>query len=246
MKRLFFFAIFLIAQLVSFSQDVLPVPVPSRMVTDMAGLLSLKERTDLENKLAAFADSTTIQLVVVTIPSLEGAVLETYATKLFNTWGIGQKDKNNGLLILVAAEDRKVRIEVGRGLEEYVTNSEAKMIIDKNIVPDFKQGDYYAGIVKAVDVLCYKSWLSTAKGIAYKKNDSKEGWTDSPYFFGALALVVLFLARIFRWRFPPSWYGVDENGHYIFTNNSNSGSSGSGGGGFGGGSSGGGGASGSW
>lgn len=172
MKRFLFLAALLLISITSISQDVLPAPTPAKFVTDEAKLLSPIQQEDLEKRLVAFADSTTIQLAIVTIPSLNGTSIEAYALKLFNSWGIGQKNKNNGLLILVAAKDRKVRIEVGRGLEKYVTDAKAAEIIKTDIVPLFKQGKHYTGLLKAVCALCMAS-LPSVKEEAERAQQEK-------------------------------------------------------------------------
>src|SRR5690606_22456892 len=89
---------------------------------------------------------STDQLVVVTVPSLQGYEIEEYGYQLGRHWGIGQKDKDNGVLLIVAPNERKVRIEVGRGLEPIVTDLMSKIIIENAILPEFRRGNYGAGI----------------------------------------------------------------------------------------------------
>jgi uncharacterized protein len=120
-------------------------------VNDYAGLLSPQVKAQLEAKLTQLQKDTTAQVAVVTVKSLEGDTIEDYAVRLFEKWGIGQKDKNNGVLFLVALDDRKMRIEVGYGLEPVITDGRAGRIRDNDVLPSFKKGDYEGGIVAGVN-----------------------------------------------------------------------------------------------
>lgn len=99
----------------------------------------------MESFLSDFEKETTAVIVVVTVDSLEGLSIEQYAYELFNTWGIGKQDVNNGMLLLISIDDRELRIETGLGLESVVTDDEAGRIINETIVPYFKQGKYGQG-----------------------------------------------------------------------------------------------------
>ena len=105
----------------------------------------------LEPKLAELEAKSGIQLVVATVASLEGQEIEPYANELFRTWKLGEKDKNNGVLLLVAPNERRVRIEVGYGLEGTLTDALSKVIITNAITPRFKAGDFSGGITRGVD-----------------------------------------------------------------------------------------------
>lgn len=122
-------------------------------VNDYAGLLSDAARTQLEAKLTQLEKDTTAEVAVVTIKSLEGNTIEDYAVRLFEKWGIGKKDRNNGVLLLIALEDRKMRIEVGYGLEPIITDARAGRIRDEEILPKFKTSDYEGGIIAGVDAI---------------------------------------------------------------------------------------------
>jgi uncharacterized protein len=153
MKTITLIALAFILSVASFAQNVLPKS--NSFVTDKANVLSRDEIQLLERRLKTLNDSTSNQIAVVLIPSLNGQNLEDYANKLFRTWGIGQKKKNNGVLILAAMNDHKIRIEVGYGLEDAIPNSAAASIIEKDIKPAFKNGKYYDGLESAIVDLGY-------------------------------------------------------------------------------------------
>src|SRR5918995_6396766 len=118
-------------------------------VNDRAGLLSERDERELEAALARFETETTNQIVVATLESLQGLPIEEYGYQLGRHWGIGQAGKDNGALLIVAPEEREVRIEVGYGLEGELTDARSRLIIENEILPRFRQGDFAAGI-KAV------------------------------------------------------------------------------------------------
>src|SRR5918998_3871982 len=120
---------------------------------DAANLLKPEERASLEQKLKAHEDKTTDQLVVATVPSLQGLTVEDYANRLFRHWQLGQKARNNGVLFLVAPTERKARLEVGYGLEGALTDALSKVIIATAVAPRFKQSDFAGGINAGVDAI---------------------------------------------------------------------------------------------
>jgi uncharacterized protein len=147
---------------------ILPPPPkdsPQR-VFDTAGLLSEAQRASLENLSRDVEQKTTAQFAIVTVRSLDGMTVENYANELFNSWGIGQKDVNNGLLLLVAPNERRMRIEVGRGLELLLTDSLCGEIRDEQIIPRFKQQDYAGGIIAGSERLAeiLRSDVKAARG----------------------------------------------------------------------------------
>lgn len=125
-------------------------PELSGRVVDNANLLSAGERASITSDLAALEAQSTDQLVVVTLPSLQGYEIEEFGYKLGRFWGIGQKDKDNGALLIVAPNERKVRIEVGRGLEPLLTDALTRLIIENGILPRFRSGDFPGGIEAGV------------------------------------------------------------------------------------------------
>jgi uncharacterized protein len=126
-------------------------PALTGRVVDDANVMAPQARTSLDAKLKALEDKSGIQLVVATVPSLDDQDVESYANGLFRAWKLGEKQKNNGVLLLVAPRERKVRIEVGYGLEGTLTDAISKLIITNAIVPRFKANDYAGGIDRGVD-----------------------------------------------------------------------------------------------
>jgi len=129
----------------------LDFPALSGRVVDDAGILDEETRAALTQKLAAFEARTTDQLVVVTLKSLQGTSIEDFGVELGRHWQIGQRDKNNGVLLLVAPNERRVRIEVGYGLEGALTDAVSRLIIENGITPRFRAGDFAGGITRGVD-----------------------------------------------------------------------------------------------
>ncbi|MCL6614097.1 MAG: TPM domain-containing protein, partial [Firmicutes bacterium] len=121
-------------------------PALSGRVVDEADLFSPAEEEELSRVLEEFEAATTNQFVVVTLPSLGGAEIKQYAAELGHYWGLGQKGKDNGAVLLVAVDDHKVTIQAGYGLEEKLTDGTCGEIIREEITPFFKEGDYYAGV----------------------------------------------------------------------------------------------------
>ena len=122
-------------------------------VVDQADLLNPEQEADLTRRLEALEQASTRQLVVVTVSDLEGYPIEDYGYRLGRHWGIGQSEANNGLILIVAPNERRVRIEVGYGLEPIVTDALSSQIIDNEIVPRFRSNDYAGGIFAGADAL---------------------------------------------------------------------------------------------
>jgi len=129
----------------------LTFPPLSDRVVDQANIIPAVTRSTITAKLAELESKSGIQLVVATVNSLEGQEIEPYANELFRAWGLGQKEKNNGVLLLVAPNENRVRIEVGYGLEGTLTDALSKVIITNAITPRFKTGDFGGGIARGVD-----------------------------------------------------------------------------------------------
>jgi uncharacterized protein len=131
----------------------LEVPALQDRVMDLAGILRDSEAIEFKSKLKRLEAETTAQMAIPIIPDLQGEVLEKYSIRVARTWKLGQVTLSNGVLILVAMRDRALRIEVGLGLESILTNEICKEIIENEMVPLFKQGEYYRGIDSGVNAI---------------------------------------------------------------------------------------------
>ncbi|MGZ3605865.1 MAG: TPM domain-containing protein [Thermodesulfobacteriota bacterium] len=152
MKKIFPFFILLLCCLPIVAHS-LDVPRLQGYVNDYAGMISPSAKSKIEQGLKAFEQSDSTQLVILTIPSLEGENIEEFSIKVAEAWKIGQQQKDNGILLIVSKQERKIRIEVGRGLEGRLTDLMAGRIIDQVIKPRFKQGDFDAGFVAGASAL---------------------------------------------------------------------------------------------
>lgn len=146
MKRFLFTILFLVQVFLGLSQDIPQRPNPPRLVNDYTHTLTPDQQSSLEQKLVAYDDSTSNQVVVVIVPTTNDYDPVDYATKLGRAWGVGNKKTNNGVVLLVAKDDHKVFIAPGYGLEGALPDITCKAIIDNEIVPNFKQDDFYRGL----------------------------------------------------------------------------------------------------
>jgi uncharacterized protein len=254
-----FLVAFLLASVIAAS--ALTFPQLTGRVVDEAGILDVATRTVLGQKLADFEAKTTGQLVVVTLKSLQGTSIEDYGYQLGRHWGIGPKEKNSGALLIVAPNERKVRIEVGYGLEGNLTDAISRLIIENSILPRFRANDFAGGINRGVDDIIQV--LTT--GADEFRERAKVRPDNHPRFVNILVLLLLFIVVYSiirnlsqRGRWPTAVPGGQRRGRggpvvipAPIPWDHGSGSSdwgGSGGGGYsgGGGSFGGGGSSGSW
>ncbi|MBD0320255.1 MAG: TPM domain-containing protein, partial [Gemmatimonadetes bacterium] len=128
-------------------------PEPVGYVNDFAGVLSTRQRESLEARLRAYERETTVEVAVAIVASLEGESVEDYARGLFRAWGVGKARKNNGVLVLVAPSERRVRIQTGYGLESQLTNSEAQAITREAMVPRFRENDYAGGTIAGAEAV---------------------------------------------------------------------------------------------
>lgn len=262
-------ALFLVITGATAQETQKPVPVLSGRVVDDAGIIDPAQRAQLTQKLADFEAKSSDQVVVVTVPSLNGEDIESFSNRLFRAWALGQKQEDNGILLVVAPNERRVRIEVGYGLEGTMTDALSSVIVNGTIIPAFRNGDYSGGIVQGVDgILSVLSGDGAELEARAKRNAQSQpddvDWIAVVFitfwfliFFGGFGMAVL--APIFGRKIGPGQY--EWLGMRVGTNGARNSRGGgrwggglggggwsSGGGGFsgGGGSSGGGGASGSW
>lgn len=179
-------ALFAVLVVVAPGAAALDVPPLTGRVVDLADVLSPDTEAALVAQLAAHEDSTSNQVVVLTIASLEDEILEPYATRVFRAWGLGQADRDNGVLLLVAVADRELRIEVGYGLEGSLTDATAGTIIRGEIVPRFRDGDFDAGVVAGVGAILGAIEGSYSPRPLAGMSDGRRG---ELYMLGAMALI---------------------------------------------------------
>jgi uncharacterized protein len=247
----------LIVYFSAFAQRGIPEkPIPPRLVNDFSGILSQSQINSLERKLVDFSDSTGTQIVVVTVNDLSGYDRAEFTYSLLNKWKVGQKGKNNGIVIMVKPTggegERHAFIAPGLGLEGIIPDVTAKRIVENEMIPYLKKNQYYEGIIRASDVV-----ISLANQ-EFTAADYESNIPPSPIFtFLPLLLIILFYVLMSKARTKNASYGHKTSLWTLLmlmsaANRSHGGSFGkfnSGGGsfgGFGGGRSGGGGAGGSW
>lgn len=189
MKQLLFILI-LFSSSLSFAQRAVP-PHGGVWVHDDAGLLSAGARAELEAILKAERDSTSNQIAILTVPSLEGEDIDGYSIRVVEDWKLGKKDTDNGVLLLIAVEDRKVRIEVGLGLEGVLTDALSSRIIRNEIAPHLRQGDN-DGAVRA-GVL---SIIQAIKGQYVNNEGPRKKSKRSPW--GTLLFIILIIIIMSR------------------------------------------------
>lgn len=178
----------------------LEVPPLQGRVNDLAQILEPATQQLLEENLARLEQEDSTQIVVLTMPSLDGDNLESFSLRVFEHWRLGQKDKDNGALLLIAVQDRKIRIEVGYGLEDRLTDLLSGRIIRNEIAPAFRQGDYNQGVINGVGAMIQAvqgaySGASTAKS----SSNSRAANNDDPAFMGMMVSVLL-IGSIFSHR----------------------------------------------
>ncbi|WP_025145527.1 TPM domain-containing protein [Pedobacter jeongneungensis] len=253
MKKIFLLSLFSLFFSFAFAQDF--PEKPGTLVNDYSNVLSADQKQALENKLVAFSDSSSTQIAIAILKSVGGYDINEYAVGLLRKWGVGQSGKNNGIMIVVAVGDRKISIQTGYGLEGALPDIYAKRIIDDDIKPNFKAGNYYAGLDEATT-----SIIKYTRG-EYKNDKPK---VSSKGVYGSVAIIILIViviiiitlkggggSQIIGGRGASNalfWALLFGGGGGDRGSGWGGGSSGGGGGfgGFGGGSGGGGGASGSW
>jgi uncharacterized protein len=130
-----------------------PIPALTARVTDTTGTLSAEQRAQLEAKLAAFEREKGAQIALLMVPTVQPEAIEQYALRVVEAWKLGRRGVDDGALLIVAKQDRKLRIEVGYGLEGALNDATAKRIVSETIGPHFKQGDFYGGVDAGLDAM---------------------------------------------------------------------------------------------
>lgn len=225
---------------------------PTGMVSDFANVFTSSEQQRLETKLRNYRDSTTNVIAVATLPDLKGYDIQQVGTQLFNEWRMWHEERYNGVLLLIAPNERKIRIEVGYGLEGAITDAMSSRIIREVITPEFRSGNFYAGIDKATTIMIELAEGEFEGSLPERSSSGKDDFVSTIIF---ILFIIYVIYSIFRrggggrGRRRRRTLG---SGGFIWMGGSSGGFSGGGGGGFGGFSggggfgSGGGGASGGW
>ncbi|WP_018476197.1 TPM domain-containing protein [Pontibacter roseus] len=229
-------------------------PNPPRLVNDLAGILTQGEVQDLEQKLVNYNDTTSTQIAIVTIKSIGDYDANQYAAELGERWGVGGSKNDNGIIILVSLEPRRVAIQTGYGMEHIIPDAIAKRITENTLKPNFQQGEFYKGLNDATNLI-----ISLASG-EYQADPAASGDGEGPSMFTIILIILIIVFIISRFKggggrggrgysrtfggpiFIPGGFGTFRTGGGMF----GGGGGGGGFGGFGGGSFGGGGASSSW
>ncbi|HTE12323.1 MAG TPA: TPM domain-containing protein [Chitinophagaceae bacterium] len=259
MKQLLVFALILLAH-VSLSQTIPPRPNPPRLVNDYAHVLSADQVEALERKLVAYDDSTSTQIVIVTLNTSDDYPIEMVALKILREWGVGNKKTNNGIVLVADIKNHKVRIETGGGMEGSIPDITAKHIIESQIAPNFRNENYYRGFDEATDAIFLAAAGEYKAPDDYNKRGTKNG---RPIGIAVMIFIIIIFiisrsgggggrGGMMSRRGISPWIAAALLNNLGGGGGSGGGSWGGGGGGgggfggFGGGSGGGGGASGSW
>ncbi len=190
MKKLLLFLL-VFTCLVSAAQNIPAAPNPPRLVNDFAHVMTADQVQELEEKLVAYDDSTSIQIAIVTVPTTGDYAIEDYALKILRDWKVGNKKTNNGMVVLAAIQDHKVFIATGYGMEGSVPDITAKQIVEDEIIPNFKQQNYYHGFDLAADAIIK---ASRGEYVAPSGYDQRKGHGSGG---GNILGIVIFFIVIF-------------------------------------------------
>ena len=251
MRKLKVLALFLLFITPSFSVSAASWPSPIGYVSDFAKVIPPDQTQQIDSLLSELEQKTGAQVAVVTIPSLNGADIDSSAADLFKQWGIGQKKKDNGVLLVAATEDHKIRIEVGYGLEPIIPDGQAGSIIRQYMAPQFKRGDYGSGFlvgtVAVAQIIAQDAGVTLtgqAMNLPLSSDDSPTG--RLPFWGFIMIFIVIWVVMSLANRGRRGYWGGGYWGGGGFGGGWSGGGGGGGFGGFSGGGSGGGGASGCW
>lgn len=263
LKRIVAFSLLFLMTLTAFADDFPQQQNPPRLVNDFANMMSRDQQADLEQLLLNYEKSTSTQIAIVTVPSLNDHDVSEYAIELAHRWQIGQSKKNNGVLILASSGDRKMWIATGYGMEGVLPDGLVGRIVRNDMAPEFKAGNYYQGFKNAVNAI-----EAASKGEYTNEDKGKDDRKGSPAIFIVLVIIIIIVLAVIKGgggRGGGGNYMSRRGGDFLtgailgsllngggrssggFGGGFGGGSSGGGGfGGFGGGGFGGGGAGGSW
>jgi uncharacterized protein len=193
--RVLLFFLLVLFQLVPFSRLMaLEVPVLSGRVNDYGAMISAPAKAEIEARLQQFETAESTQIVILTVPSLKGDPIEDFSIRVAEAWKIGHKGSDNGVLLIVSRDDHKVRIEVGYGLEGRLTDLLSGRIVNDEIVPSFKAGQFDAGFTRGVDAI-----IAAVHG-EYKAKPQEKGNGEEPSIplLVIILLVIYFISQIFK------------------------------------------------
>ncbi|APZ46203.1 methanol dehydrogenase [Polaribacter reichenbachii] len=178
----------------TFSQgfEIPETPKFQTSVYDYVNLLSANQKKNLESKLVRYSDTTSTQIVIAIISSTEGENINYLAANWGEKWGIGDAEKDNGVLVLLAKDDKKIAIQNGRGVEHLLTDFQSKRIIDRVIIPEFRKGDFYAGLNKGSDYI-FRTLNGEFKGT---RQQESEGFDPGIIIF--VIVIIIFFILISR------------------------------------------------
>ena len=205
--RQFFAALLVVAVFLGAARAEVPVPPVKARVTDLTGTLSAQQKAELESRIAAYEARRGSQIAVLLLPSTKPEEIEQYAIRVAEVWKIGRKGVDDGLILVVAKDDRRLRIEVGYGLEGVIPDSVARRVIEERITPRFREGDFYGGVRDGVEQL-----IRLAEGEKLPEPSAVPGKDASPpvslleFVFVTLmfsGIAGIFLKKMFG-RFPGS------------------------------------------
>jgi uncharacterized protein len=180
----------------------LEVPRLQARVTDLAGVLTPEQVSSLEGQLKALEESDSTQIAVLIIPSLEGEALDDYSIRVATAWKLGQKGRDNGALLIIAMKERKVRIEVGYGLEPTLTDAKCFLIIQNEILPHFRSGQFYEGIEAGVTGI-----IQVVRGV-YQPTSTRSRSTPGRSGGGLINwLIILFFPLVWILSYTGKWGG---------------------------------------
>ena len=180
------------ASLFGIARAEVPVPALKARVTDLTGTLSAQQKGELESRIAAYESRRGSQIAVLMLATTKPEEIEQYAIRVAEAWKIGRKGVDDGLILVVAKEDRRLRIEVGYGLEGAIPDSVAKRVIEERITPRFREGDFYGGVRDGVDQLIRLAEgekLPAPPARASRGPSAPDNWSD--YLIPAIVFIVI-------------------------------------------------------
>ncbi len=210
MKKFYIILLLLFINFFAFAEGIIPIPTLNGRVNDLTSTLSQSEISNLENKIKSFEDTSGNQIVILIIPITGDETIEQFSIRLAESWKIGQEGIDNGVILIIAKNDRTIRIEVGYGLESIITDANAITIIDNYIVPNFKNGYFYQGIDFGINEII--NLITGNSTLANQPVDNKTKTITPPYDYkkqnkNAVYIIICFFLPILLLFFKNAkWY----------------------------------------